>query len=69
MQLNYLKDKIDKRFKNEKSLDIKKDIIVELQKKFIYLKMEKFIKKLSERKKNDFDEIVGHFEEISDRNS
>tara|TARA_A100001011_G_C14289383_1_gene835396 strand:- start:77 stop:1807 length:1731 start_codon:yes stop_codon:yes gene_type:complete len=60
---------IDKRFKNEKSLDIKKDIIVELQKKFIYLKMEKFIKKLSERKKNDFDEIVGHFEEISDRNS
>ncbi|MEL0245558.1 MAG: AlwI family type II restriction endonuclease, partial [Flavobacteriaceae bacterium] len=31
--------------------------------------MEKFIKKLSERKKNDFDEIVGHFEEISDRNS
>ncbi len=60
---------IDKRFKNEKSLDIKKDIIVELQKKFIYLKMEKFIKKLSERKKNDFDEIIGHFEEISDRNS
>lgn len=60
---------IDKRFKNEKSLDIKKDIIVELQKKFIYLKMEKFIKKLSERKKNDFNEIVGHFEEISDRNS
>ena len=60
---------IEKKFKQEKSLDIKKDIIVELQKKFILLKMEKFIKKLSERNQNDFDEILNHFEDISDRNS
>jgi hypothetical protein len=60
---------IENKFNEEKSLDIKKDIIVELQKRFISLKMEKFIKKLSERNQTDFDEILNHFEEISDRNS
>jgi hypothetical protein len=60
---------LEKKFKKEKSMDIKKDIIVELQKEFIFLKMEKFIKKLSERNQTDFDEILNHFEEIKDRNS
>tara|TARA_B110000285_G_scaffold234433_1_gene311388 strand:- start:185 stop:1918 length:1734 start_codon:yes stop_codon:yes gene_type:complete len=69
LKLKINADTIQKKFNEEKSLDIKKDIIVELQKKFIFLKMEKFIKKLSERNQNDFDEILNHFEDINDRNS
>ena len=69
LKLKINADTIKKKFNEEKSLDIKKDIIVELQKKFIFLKMEKFIKKLSERNQNDFDEILNHFEDINDRNS
>lgn len=61
--------KIKDQFNKEKSLDIKKDIIVELQKKFIFLKMEKFTEMLSKREGKDFDEILGHFEDINDINS
>jgi len=61
--------KIKDQFNKEKSLDIKKDIIVELQKKFIFLKMEKFTEMLSKREGKDFDEILSHFEDINDINS
>ncbi len=69
LKLNIDNKKIIKRFNDEKSLDIKKDIIVELQKEFIFLKMEKFTKTLSKREKKDFDEILNHFEDINDNNS
>ena len=69
LKLNIDNKKIKKRFNDEKSLDIKKDIIVELQKEFIFLKMEKFTKTLSKREKKDFDEILNHFEDINDNNS
>ena len=62
-------DNIESEFNNETSLDAKKNLISNLQRHLITTRMNKLIVKLGNREQSDFDEILHHFEDLSDKQS
>jgi len=62
-------DNIENQFNCKTSLDEKKDIISTLLTTLIKTRMDKLIRQLGLRHEEDFNEILDHFKDISDRES
>jgi hypothetical protein len=62
-------EKIKYSFNETKSIDLKKDIIIELQNLINFKKMKNFISDLSLRKEEHYQDIIKMFEQINDRNA